>query len=74
MNDKEALLFALRPVAMWWVDRGTVVMQEFMSRDGRMIAGYRARPGVVGFPAWVRVGDMVMGHRERALSRGCCRA
>ena len=44
---------------------GTVVTQEFMSRDGRVIAGYRARPGVVGFPAWVRVGNMVMGRRER---------
>ena len=65
MNEKEALLFALRPVAMWRVDRGTVVLQEFMSRDGRVIAGYRARPGVVGFPAWVRVGNMVMGRRER---------
>jgi len=62
MNDKEALLFALGPGAMW-VDRGTVVTQEFMSRDGRVIAGYRARPGVVGFPAWARVGNMVMGHR-----------
>lgn len=63
MNDTEAFVLMLRPIAMW-VDRGTVVMQEFLSRDGRMIAGYRARPGVVEFPAWVRVGDMVRGHRE----------
>ena len=41
------------------VDRETVVMQEFMSRDGRVIAGYRAHPGVVGFPAWIRLSDMV---------------
>ena len=29
-----------------------------------MIAGYRARPGVVEFPAWMRVGDLMTGHHE----------
>ncbi len=63
INDEEALLFEIKPVAMF-VDRGTVVSREFMSHDGRVIAGYRARPGVVGFPAWTRLGDLVTGHRE----------
>jgi hypothetical protein len=63
MNDEESLLFEIKPIAMC-VDRGTVMMQEFMSRDGRVIAGYRARPGVVRFPAWMRLSDMVTGFRE----------
>ncbi len=41
MNEAKAPLFEIKPVAMF-VDRGTVVTQEFVSPDGRVLAGYRA--------------------------------
>ena len=63
MNEAKALLFEIKPVAMF-VDRGTVVVQEFVSPDGRVLAGYRAIPDAAGFPAWTRLGDIVTGFRE----------
>jgi hypothetical protein len=56
-------LFEIKPVAMW-VDRGTVVTQEFVSPDGHVMAGYRAIPDAAGFPAWKRQGNIVAGFCE----------
>jgi len=53
----------IKPVAMF-LDRGQVITQEFVSRDGYVLAGYRAIPDAAGFPAWERRGNVVDGFRE----------
>lgn len=63
MNEAKSSLFEIKPVAMF-VDRGTVVTQEFISPDGRVLAGYRAIPDAAGFSAWTRLGNIVTGFRE----------
>ncbi len=49
-----------KPVATW-LERGAVVIEEFLSSDGRVLAGYRAIPEAAGFLAWDRSGDLVQG-------------
>src|SRR5262245_62566198 len=63
MSEAKLSVPEIKPVAVF-VDRGTVVTQEFVSRDGRVLAGYRTTPEAAGFPAWVRTGDIVIGFRE----------
>lgn len=63
MNEATPSVPEIKPVAVF-IDRGTVVTQEFISRDGRILAGYRTTPGAAGFPAWARRGDIVNGFRE----------
>lgn len=63
MNSAPASLPDVKPVAMW-IDQGTVVTQEFISRDGVILAGYRSLPETEGFPAWERRGNIVEGFQE----------
>ena len=63
MSEAKAPVLEIKPVAMY-VDRGTVVTQEFVSPDGHIMAGYRAIPDAAGFPAWTRQGSIVAGFRE----------
>lgn len=63
MNITKALAPEIKPVAMF-LERGRIVAQEFISRDGHILAGYRATPEPAGFPAWARRGDIVHGFRE----------
>lgn len=67
MNEAKSPLPDIKPVAMF-LDQGKVVTQEFVSRDGHILAGYRTIPEAAGFPAWVRHGDFVRGFLERTLS------
>jgi hypothetical protein len=63
MSETKLSLPEIKPMAVF-VYRGTVVTQEFVSRDGHIFAGYRTTPETAGFPAWVRNGDIVIGFRE----------
>ena len=63
MNEAKPPLPEIKPVAVF-VDRGTVITQEFVSRDGHILAGYRTTLEAAGFPAWARRGDIVEGFRE----------
>jgi|SRR5215510_6412020 len=63
MNQEKSPAPDIKPMAVF-VDRGAVITQEFVSRDGHILAGYRATPGTAGFPAWARSGDIVNGFRE----------
>jgi hypothetical protein len=66
MNEAKPPLPEIKPVAVF-VDRGTVVTQEFVSRDGHVLAGYRTTLEAAGFPAWTRCGDLVRGFSEKTL-------
>lgn len=66
MSAAKAPVYEIKPCASF-VDRGTVVTQEFISRDGHVLAGYRAIPEAAGFPAWERRGDLVRGFAEKTL-------
>src|SRR5262249_30385747 len=55
MNEAKLPLPEIKPVAVF-VDRGQVITQEFISHDGRVLAGYRAIPEAAGFPAWEQRG------------------
>jgi len=66
MNEAKPPAPEIKPVAVF-MDRGMVVTREFISRDGRVLAGYRAIPEAAGFPAWARRGDLVRGFSERTL-------
>ena len=50
-----------------FLDRGKVITQEFVSRDGQVLAGYRTISEAAGFPAWKRWGNIVDGFREISL-------
>jgi len=63
MSEAKPSASEIKPVAVF-VDRGTVITQEFVSRDGYVLAGYRTTPEAAGFPAWARRGDIVNGFRE----------
>src|SRR5207245_8665590 len=63
MNGAKPPLPEIKPMAVF-VDRGTVVTQEFVSHDGYILAGYRAIREAAGFPAWAWHGDIVNGFRE----------
>jgi len=63
MSEAKPSVSEIKPVAVF-VDRGRVITQEFVSRDGHILAGYRAISEAAGFPAWVRAGDIVNGFRE----------
>jgi hypothetical protein len=63
MNETKPPAPDLKPVAVF-LDRGRVITQEFISRDGHILAGYRTTPEATGFPAWARRGDIVNGFRE----------
>jgi len=63
MNEATPPVPEIKPVAVF-VDRGRVITQEFISRDGHILAGYRTMPEAAGFPAWARRGDIVNGFRE----------
>lgn len=63
MNEATPPVPEIKPVAVF-VDRGRVITQEFISRDGHILAGYRTTPEAAGFPAWARRGDIVNGFRE----------
>ena len=63
MNEAKSPAAEIKPVAVF-VDQGTVITQEFISRDGHVLAGYRTTLEVDGFPAWERRGDIVEGFRE----------
>jgi hypothetical protein len=63
MNEAKPSLPEIKPMAVF-IDRGTVITEEFVSRDGHILAGYRAIPEAAGFPAWTRHGDIVSGFRE----------
>jgi hypothetical protein len=62
MGEAKPLLPEIKPVAVF-VDRGKIITQEFVSRDGYVLAGYRTTPEAAGFPAWARRGDIVNGFR-----------
>ncbi len=62
MNEAIPSMPEIKPVAVF-VDRGTVVTQEFVSRDSHILAGYRTTPEAAGFPVWERRGDIVNGFR-----------
>ncbi len=66
MSEATPPVSEIKPVAVF-VDRGTVVTQEFVSRDGHVLAGYRTIPEAAGFPAWERNGDIVRGFSEKTL-------
>ncbi|HJY80274.1 MAG TPA: hypothetical protein VKK81_04240 [Candidatus Binatia bacterium] len=66
MNEAKTPELQIKPVAVF-LDRGKVITQEFVSRDGHVLAGYRATPDAAGFPSWVRYGNVVDGFRERSL-------
>ena len=63
MNEAKPPLPEVKPVAVF-LDQGKVITQEFVSRDGHTLAGYRTTLEVDGFPAWARRGDIVEGFRE----------
>src|SRR5882724_1939732 len=63
MNEAKSSASEIKPVAVF-LDRGKVITQEFVSRDGCVLAGYRAIPEAAGFPAWERRGDIMNGFRE----------
>ena len=50
MSEAKPPLPEIKPVAVF-VDQGTVITQEFVSRDGYVLAGYRTTPEAAGFPA-----------------------
>jgi hypothetical protein len=62
MSEATPSVSEIKPVAVF-VDRGKVITQEFVSRDGYVLAGYRTTPEAAGFPAWERRGDIVNGFR-----------
>jgi len=63
MNEAKSPAPDVKPVAVF-LDRGRVITQEFVSRDGHVLAGYRTTLEAAGFPAWARRGDIVNGFRE----------
>jgi hypothetical protein len=63
MSEAKPLLPEIKPVAVF-LDQGKVITQEFVSRDGHVLAGYRTTLEAAGFPAWERRGDIVEGFRE----------
>jgi hypothetical protein len=66
MNDARTPEPQIKPVAVF-LDRGKIITQEFVSRDGHVLAGYRTIPDAAGFPAWERCGNIVDGFRETSL-------
>lgn len=66
MNDAKSPEPQIKPVAVF-LDRGKVITQEFVSRDGHVLAGYRTILEAAGFPAWERRGNLVNGFRETSL-------
>jgi hypothetical protein len=56
----------IKPVAQC-VDRGKLITQDFISTDGRILAGYRMVPEATGFPAWIRSGDLNRGYGEKMV-------
>jgi hypothetical protein len=63
MNEAKPPLPEIKPVAVF-LDQGKVITQEFVSRDGHVLVGYRTTLEAAGFPAWERRGDIVEGFRE----------
>ena len=63
MNEAKSPEPQIKPVAVF-LDRGKVITQEFVSRDGQVLAGYCTIPEAAGFPAWERRGNIVDGFRE----------
>jgi hypothetical protein len=66
MNEAKSSASEIKPVAVF-LDRGKIITQEFVSRDGHVLAGYRTIPEAAGFPAWERNGDIVRGFSEKTL-------
>jgi hypothetical protein len=60
MTTTNPPLREITPIAMS-VHQGKVITQEFVSRDGQVLAGYRSVPEAQGFPAWEQHGDLIMG-------------
>lgn len=63
MKEANPFTLEIKPVAVF-LDQGKVITQEFVSRDGHTLAGYRTSPDAGRFPAWERRGDIVEGFRE----------
>jgi hypothetical protein len=60
MTTTNPPLREITPIAMS-VHQGKVITQEFVSRDGHVLAGYRSVPDTNGFPAWEQHGDLIVG-------------
>ncbi len=66
MAEGHASPSKIKPVAQC-VDRGKLITQDFISTDGRILAGYRTVPEAAGFPAWIRSGDLKRGYSEKMV-------
>jgi hypothetical protein len=66
MKETKTPASDIKPIAMF-LDQGKLITQEFISRDGRILAGHRMIPEAAGFPAWVRQGDVVRGFSEKTV-------